>query len=165
VPLVHAREDDVQAEPDREVEDHAHDRRGDRREGGAQGPVASQRLDVRRTEKDPQKARHERDPHRDERADHACQHRRHPARVPVGAQEADELHDHDQGTGCGLRQPEPVEHLSGTEPSVGLDRTLRDVGQHRVGASERDDGGLREEQAFLDEDRLGAEHHAEHDHR
>ena len=43
-------------EPDREVQDHADDRRGDRRQRAGERLVAAQRLDVGRAEEDPEEA-------------------------------------------------------------------------------------------------------------
>ena len=72
--------------------------------------------------------------------------------MPEGRQEADELHHHDQRPRGGLGHAEPVEHLAGLEPAIGLDRLLRHVGEHGIGAAEGDDGHLREEDADIAED-------------
>jgi hypothetical protein len=74
------------------------------------------------------------------------------ARIPKGAHEADELHDHDQRAGRGLGQAQAIQHLAGLEPAVGLDRLLRDVGQHGVGAAESNHRHLREEYGDVRED-------------
>jgi hypothetical protein len=106
-------------------------------------------LDVRCAEEDPQEARHERHPRRQERREHCREHRRQRAGIAVAGEEADELHDHDQRARRRLRHAEPGQHLVGPQPVILLDRLLRDVGENRVRAAERDDGGLAEEEPDL----------------
>ena len=103
------------------------------------------RLDERRAEEDPEEAGHEGHPGGEHAAERAGDHGMQRARIPKGAHEADELHDHDQRAGRGLGQAQAIQHLAGLEPAVGLDRLLRDVGQHGVGAAEGDDRHLAEE--------------------
>jgi len=85
--------------------------------------------------------------------------------VPVGREEADELHHHDQRPRGGLGHAEPVQHLAGLEPAVRLDRLLRHVGEHGVGAAEGDHSHLREKPADRGERVIGAEHGHNRDHR
>ena len=120
--------------------------------------VAAQRLDEGRAEEDPQEARHEGHPG----GEQAAQARRRAAGgsapgIAEGAHEADELDHHDQRPRRGLGHAEAVQHLAGLEPAVGLDRLLRDVGEHGVGAAEGDHRHLREEDGDLAEDVAGAE--------
>jgi hypothetical protein len=68
-----------------------------------------------------------------------------PARVAERAHEADELGDHDQRPRRRLGHAEPVQHLARRQPAVVLHRLLRDVGEHRIGAAEGDDGHDAEE--------------------
>jgi hypothetical protein len=63
------RHNHVPAEPDREIEDHAHDCRGDSGERRREAAMTVQLFDVRSAEEDPKKARHERGPCRHERAE------------------------------------------------------------------------------------------------
>ena len=56
---VDLREQGVHGEEQRQVGDHAHDRRGDAGEGGRERSVAAQPLDVRRPEEDEHEARDE----------------------------------------------------------------------------------------------------------
>ncbi len=72
--------------------------------------------------------------------------------VAVGAEERDELHDHDQRARRGLGEGEAADHLAGCEPAVDLDGLLGDVGQHGVGAAEGDQRGAGEEQRLVGED-------------
>ena len=65
------------------------------------------------------------------------------------ADESDELQYHDQRTGCGFGETEPVHHLAGFEPSVMKKRLLRDIGENGVGATESYDGRFTEKHAFL----------------
>ena len=51
------------------------------------------------------------------------------------------------GPGVVSARPSPSSISRAREPAVGLDRALRHVGQHRVGAAEGDDRRLAEEQA------------------
>ena len=73
------------------------------------------------------------------------------ARVLVRADEPDELEHHDERAGSALGESEPDHHLSGEQPPVGLHRRDVHVGEHRVGASERDERGAREEPAHVGE--------------
>ena len=59
----------VQREPDREVEDHADHRGGDRRQRAGERLVAAQRLDEGRAEEDPEEARREGHPGREQPAE------------------------------------------------------------------------------------------------
>ena len=61
-------EQHVQAEPERQVGDDADHRRGDGRERARQPAHAAHRLDIGRAGEDPQEARHEGEPERDQRA-------------------------------------------------------------------------------------------------
>ena len=105
---------------------------------------------------DEQEARHERHPRRQQRAEQRGQPRVEAAGVAVGAEERDELHDHDQRAGRGLGEREAADHLAGREPAVDLHRPLRDEGEHRVGAAERDERRAGEEQPLLGEDAVAA---------
>ena len=53
------------------------------------------------------------------------------------------------GPGRRLRHAEAVEHLARLEPAVVLDRLLRDIGQHRIGAAEGHHRHLAEEDGDL----------------
>ena len=116
------------------------------------GRAPAQALDPRRSEEDPEEARHVGHPRRQHRGERAGEPGRERARAPVGAEEADELHHLDQRTGRRLRHAEAVEHLAGREPAVVLDGLLRHVGEHGVGAAEGHDGELAEEEGDLRED-------------
>ncbi len=71
----------VQREPDREVEDHADHGGRDRTERPGEALVAAQELDVGRTEEDPEEARREGDPGREQPAQRAGEHRRQAAGI------------------------------------------------------------------------------------
>ena len=79
------------------------------------------------------------------------------AGIAEGGHEAHELQDHDQRSGRGLGHAEAVQHLARPKPVVVLDRLLRDIGQHRVGAAEGHHRHLREEDRDLAEDVAGPE--------
>ena len=102
-------------------------------------------LDVGRTEEDPEEGRRECDPRHQDRGKHRSQVRIEAAWVAERCEEADELHHHDQRPGRRLGHAEAVEHLARGDPHVGFCRGLGDVGEHGVGATERDDGHLAEE--------------------
>jgi hypothetical protein len=147
----------VEREPDRQVEDDPDDSGGDPGQRTGERLVVAQPFDERRAEADPQKARDKGGPGREQPAERARQHRRQRAGVAVGRHEADELHDHDQGARRRLRHTEPVEHLAGLEPAIGLDRLLRHIGEDGVGAAEGDDRHLGKEDADLAKGVPGAE--------
>jgi hypothetical protein len=65
------------------------------------------------------------------------------------ADEANELQNHDQRAGRGLRQSQSVEHFRRAEPIIILDRLLRHVWQYCVRAPECDHGRFAEKQALL----------------
>ena len=67
------------------------------------------------------------------------------------AKEADELQHHDQRPRRGLGEAKSIEHLRGAEPLIILHRLLRDVGQHRIGATECDHRGLAEKNPLAKE--------------
>ena len=67
----HLPEHGVDREPDREVEDDADHRGGDRGERAVERLVAAQHLDEGRAEEDPQEARDEGDPGREQPAERA----------------------------------------------------------------------------------------------
>ena len=79
------------------------------------------------------------------------------AGIAEGGHEADELQDHDQRTRRRLGHAEAVEHLAGRQPAVVLDRLLRHVGEHRIGAAEGDHRHDREEARDLSEDVVRSE--------
>ena len=54
--------------------------------------------------------------------------------------------------GRGLGHAEAIQHLAGFQPAVVLDRLLRDIGEHRIGAAERHHRHLAEEDSDLAED-------------
>ena len=110
-------EQGVQREPDREVQDHADHRGGDRRQRAGERLVAAQPLDEGRAEEDPEEARREGHPGREQAAERAGQHRRQRAGIAEGGQEADELQHHDQRPGRGLGHAEAVEHLARLQPA------------------------------------------------
>ena len=101
----------MQREPDRQVEDDADHRRGDRGERAGQPPVAAQLLDERRAGENPQHRRHEGDPGGHRRAEHAGGDRRERRGVAEGGEEADELRHQDQRARRGLGKAEPVDHF------------------------------------------------------
>ena len=72
--------------------------------------------------------------------------------MPRAAEEADEDQHQDQRAWRRFGKPEPGQHLVGQQPMMDLDRLLRDVGEHGIGAAEGDGGHLRKEQ------RLGREY-------
>ena len=124
----------------------------------AQRLVVAQLLDPRRTKEDEQEARHERDPHRDGRAEDSSEQRGQRTGVVVRGEEADELHDHDQRTrGC-LGEPKPGDHVLGTNPAVVIHRLLRHVPEDRVGAAEGEHRSLGEHHGFLGEHVVHPEH-------
>ena len=73
------------------------------------------------------------------------------------ADETDELHHHDQRPRGGLGQSQSIDHLFRLQPTVILDRFLRDVGQHRVGSAKGDHGRLAEKDALLGNGVVGSQ--------
>ena len=152
-------EDDVRREPEREVQDHADHRRRDRRSAPAEPRRV--RAAARR------------------RARRAKIHRKHGAKVTQVVSDRAERPPPTQGssapgsrnaarkpTNCTTRisgpgvvsaRPSPSSISPAAEPAVGLDRLLRDVGEHRVGAAEGDHRHLAEEDAEPREDVVRAE--------
>ena len=76
-----------------------------------------------------------------------------------GADEPHEGHHHDERAGRGLAERQAVDHLTAGEPAVVLDRALVDIGQHRVGAAEREERCLGKERAHIAQ---GTGRHEEH---
>ena len=74
------------------------------------------------------------------------------------AEEADEDQHQDQRAGRGFGKAEPGQHLVGLQPVMDVDRLLRDVGEHGIGAAEGDGRHLREEQRLGGKDVVAAEH-------
>ncbi len=142
----------MQREPQREVGDDAHDRRGDHRQRRRQIAVLPQAFDVGRAEKDPDEARHEGDPGDEDRAERAGEHRGEGARLLMRGVEADETQHQDQRPRRRLCERQAIDHVAGGEPAIALHRLLRDVGEHGIGAAESDHCHLGEEQAHLRED-------------
>ena len=60
------------------------------------------------------------------------------------------------GPGVVSARPEPVEHLAGAQPAISLDRLLRHIGEHRIGAAEGDHGQLGKEDGDVGEDVVAA---------
>src|SRR3546814_5668377 len=58
---------------------------------------------------------------------------------------------------CSSDPAEPVEHLAGLEPAIGLDCLLRDIGEHRISAAEGHHRHLAEEGGDAAEHVVGAE--------
>ena len=85
--------------------------------------------------------------------------------VAPGAEKAHELRHHDQRAGRRFGQPQPVQHLAGGDPAVMVDRLLGDIGQHRIGAAERDHRHLAEEDRDLGEDVVGPAQEPQQGHR
>jgi NitT/TauT family transport system permease protein len=142
----HVAEQDVQREPDREVEDHADDRGGDGGKRAREPPVGAQLLDERRAGEDPQHRRHEGDPRGQRRAEDAGGDRAERQRVTIGGEEADELRHQDQRPGRRFGEAQAVDHLRRGHPAVSLDRLLRHVGEQCIGAAEAHHRELGEEQ-------------------
>jgi len=76
--------------------------------------------------------------------------------VAVGADERHELHHHDQRARRGLGKRQSAHHLPRREPMKHLDRSLGDIRQHGVGATEGDQRGATKEHALGGEDTAGA---------
>ena len=112
--------------------------------GAVNASCAVRRLDERPAGEDEQERRQEREERRDARAGDAGERERIRRRAAPSstADEADERDDHDERSRRRLAEREAVDHLRRREPAVGLDRALVDVGQHRVGAAERQQRGL-----------------------
>ena len=151
-------EQDVQREPDRQIEDDADHRGGDGGERAREPPVGAQLLDERRAGENPQHGGREGDPGGHGRAEHARGDRRERRGVAEGREEAHELRDQDQRPGRGLREAKPVDHLRRGHPVMGLDRLLRHIGQQRIGAAEAHHRELREERADAHQHVVGAKH-------
>ena len=147
----------MQAEPDREVQDDADHRRGDRRERGCEAHVIPQPLDVGSAEEDPEEARQEGRPRRDRRAERGGEERRQRSGMLPRADEADELQHHDERPRRRLGEAQAIEHLAGLEPAVMLHRLLRDVWQHGIRAAESDERGLAEKQPLAHQRALRTE--------
>src|SRR3990172_8538757 len=135
----------VQSKPHRQIEDDADHGCGDRRERDGEHDVAAHVLDVGSAQEDKEEGRRKRGPHRDQRAQRPGRDGIQTAGVAKRSQEADELSHHNQRPRRRLRKAEAVEHLPRGEPPILLHRRLGDVDEHRVRATERDQGRLAEE--------------------
>jgi hypothetical protein len=155
----------MQRKPERQIQDHADHGCRDAGERTGKRLVVAQSLDERRAETDPEKAGHKGAPGREQPTKDTGQHGGKRAWIAIGGKKAHKLDHHDQRSRRSFRHAEPVEHLARPQPSVGIDRLLRHVGEHRVGAAERDDRHLREEEADLREDARTADAVANHQHR
>ena len=111
------REQHVQHEPEREVEDHADHRGGDRGERARKPVVGAQLLDERRAGEDQQHRRHEGDPGRQCGTDDAGGDGRERLGGAIGAEKADELRHLDERPGQGFGQAQAVHHLRGGHPA------------------------------------------------
>ena len=127
----------MEREPQRQVGDDSDHRRRHRGQRGAQARARAQPVDVGRAGEDPQKARREGRPQRDDGARDAPPER---AAVPRGGEKADEAGDQDERSGRRFGQTQPVHHLARGQPAIGLHRVLRHVGEHGVGAAEGERG-------------------------
>ena len=83
---------------------------------------------------------------------------------------ADEGQDQDQRSGRRLAKREPVHHLRRREPLVFLDRRLRHIRQHGIGATEGNQRGRVKNSAMSARARLGsgvrrAAHESEGEHQ
>lgn len=79
------------------------------------------------------------------------------ATVAIGGQKADEFGHENEGTWRRFGEAEPVKHLACAQPTIGLHRLLRHVGEHRIGAAEGHHGKLGEEQRGIRRDMGAAE--------
>ena len=156
----------VQREPDREVEDHADHRRGDRRQRAVERSCCRASTSMKGAPRKIQR----------KQGVKVTQVASRPPSVPASigdsvpgsrnaAMKPDELQHHDQRAGRGFGHAEAVEHLAGLEPAVVLDRLLGDIGEHRVGAAERHHRHLAEEDGDLAEDVAAAQGGEQRDHR
>ena len=68
------------------------------------------------------------------------------AALAKAREESHELGHEDERPRRGLGETEPIEHLARAQPPIRLDRLLGHIGQHRIGAAERDDGKLGKEE-------------------
>jgi len=136
----------MQAEPERQVEDHAHHRRGDRGERARQAWPLPDRRDIGGAGEDPQEAGREGHPQGHRSAGDTAPDAAHFA---IGGEEAHELGDEDERPRRGFGQGQAVDHFGGAEPAFALHRRLRHVGEHRIGAAEGDHGEFREEDTDL----------------
>ena len=66
--------------------------------------------------------------------------------------EAHELKHHDERPGCGFRHTQTVQHLSGFQPPIMLDRLLGNISEHSVGTAKGHHRHLAEEDCDLTED-------------
>ena len=98
----------VQRKPDRQVQDHTDDGRGDAGQRRGQPGVAAQPFHVRRAQEDPQEARHEADPGRQAGAEHAREQRRQRSRLAPGREKADIGQHQDQRSGRRFREREAL---------------------------------------------------------
>ena len=119
----------------------------------ASAAAVAQPLDVGRAEEDPEEARHEGHPGGDERAEER-RRRAAAARRDRARRRGRRRTARPGSAGRGSSRPCPARRASrpAVEPAEVLDRVLRHVGEHRVGAAEGDDGGLAEEEPSLDQD-------------
>jgi len=106
---------------------------------------------VRRADKNPKETGNESNPGRQQRAECPGEERRQEAGFVPPAHETDKLEHHDQRPRSCLGESETVHHLTGLEPAKCIDRLLRDVGQHGIGAAEGHDCGFAKEKAFLEQ--------------
>ena len=151
-------EEDAPSEGQAEVKDDAGDGGEDGGEGGGEGADVAQALDVGGAEEDEGEAGEEGRPGGEEGAEDGARACRETAcrRLPAG-HEADELQHHDERARRRLGEPQPVHRLRGGDPAELRDRRLVHVGEHRVGAAERHERRLGEEQVELRRQAAAAE--------
>lgn len=135
-------------EPNRQVEHHADNRRGDAGQRGLQPLVTGHGFDEGRAGEDEEKAGQKGHVGGQQGADYSRRQWAECAGQVPSRQKTGELGHHDQRTGGGFGQTETDQHLLGGEPPVG-DGLIGDIAQHGVSAAEGDKGGFGEEQPDL----------------
>src|SRR5882724_1754592 len=73
------------------------------------------------------------------------------------AEETDKLQNHNERAGRCFGETEPIEHLRRGKPMIMLDRLLRDIREHRIGAAESNDGSFAEKDSFAKNRVIGSE--------
>ena len=155
-----ARPEHVPREERGEVHDDADHRGGDRGQRRGEAHLAVRRLDERPAGEDEQERRQEGEERRDDRAGMPASEQRTPGpAAPCVQPPTKPTNATTMMSGPGVVSPSarPSIICAGRQPAVALHRALIDVGQHRVGAAERQQRGLGEEPAHLRQRRRAAE--------
>jgi hypothetical protein len=162
---MHGAKQQVERKPQAQIGDHADNRGGHQRQRALEQVRPFQPFEPRCERKHPQKARRKRDPGGQQRAQQPGDQRGERCGRAGCRQIADKLRDHDQRAGRGFGQPQPVGHFGRGQPVLRAHRLLRHIGEHGIGAAERDHRQLGKKHPDLPQHVMRAERGEHQPHR